>query len=160
MRCQESQVSLAVVVHRTFTSESVDFRACLFINHLTSFPGSPLAMPCPNNKNKKQPCFLFLLLGHTFAVGLDHEIILIAKFSRSTVLPDLAVTLCHPTRGYVPQKYINTLMIRVLLTTVQLPAWYHCHGYQRGPWSPLIPVVDHCMWLCEGVERGECESDG
>ena len=58
-------------------------------------------------------------------------------------------------------------MTRVLLTTVQLPAWCHCHGYQRGPWSLLTLVAVHCMWLwgsgegrmwgCEGMVRGGME---
>ena len=55
---------LAVVVCRTFTSGSVDLRASLFTDH------------------RRVILFFACLI---FAVGLNREIILTAKFSRSTV---------------------------------------------------------------------------
>ena len=57
---QENQGSLAVVVNWMFTLVSVDLRASLFIDH----------------------CHVILFfVCQIFAVGLDHEIILITKFS-------------------------------------------------------------------------------
>ena len=62
-RYQESQGSLTVVVDRTITSWSVDLRASLFTDH----------------------CHVILFFGYLiFAVDLDREIILTAKFSRSS----------------------------------------------------------------------------
>ena len=61
-RYQETQGSLAVIVYWAFTSGSVDLRASLFTDRIILF-------------------FTCLI----FTVGLDCEIILTVKFSRSTV---------------------------------------------------------------------------
>ena len=63
-RSQESQGSLAVVVDRTFNLESVDLLTSLFVDHR---------------------CVILFFTCLIFAVGLNREIILIAKFSQSTV---------------------------------------------------------------------------
>ena len=62
---QESQRSLAVVVDRTFNLESVDLHASLFSDYRY---------------------VILFFAGLILAVGLDHEIILTAKFSWSTVI--------------------------------------------------------------------------
>ena len=67
---QESQGSLAVVVDRTFNLGSVDLRASLFTDH------------------RRIILFFTCLI---FAVGLDREIFLTAKFSRSTVATGIRV---------------------------------------------------------------------
>ena len=64
-RYQESQGSLAVVVDRTFNSGSVDLRTSLITDH---------------------HCVILFFACLIFAVGLNREIILTAKFSQSMVL--------------------------------------------------------------------------
>ena len=88
-RYQESQGLLAVVVVRTFTSGSVDLWASLFTDHR---------------------CVILFFVCLIFAIGLDCEIILTVKFSRSTVIIHKeSSAYCMNLRKFLVELFLITL---------------------------------------------------